>query len=165
MNYNRLKELMFDTLELLRTQMTEKYGDSKDADSYIFSELDMTAAEIEELYVDSDKSVYAAAAFDDRDIPLAEQHSMLSLLHGKILEECGFDTVQYSPDSKDASIAVSEGEGVQAVITVRLDRESKCPKYHISYDAGHDSDEIMLDAVEEVIDDLNGTNWDASDWL
>ena len=49
----RYKTLLFQALELLRTEMTKKFHDTKEADAYIFANLSLTVGEIEDLYLDS----------------------------------------------------------------------------------------------------------------
>lgn len=46
----RTKELFFQTLELLRKEVSRKFGDWKDADDWLFAQLDFTRGELLEIY-------------------------------------------------------------------------------------------------------------------
>ena len=82
----RLGELLFHTLELLRRQVENKFSDWKDADDWLFSELDFRKSEIEEIYAGRDALIYTGSAIDDEsgnsaemDKPLeADEVSLLS---------------------------------------------------------------------------------------
>ena len=54
------KELLFQTLELLRKEVQPKFSDWKDADDWLFSELDYTKDELAQIYAGHD----AAVSFD-----------------------------------------------------------------------------------------------------
>ena len=46
----RTKDLIFQTLELLRKEVRDQFSDWKDADDWLFSELDFTQSELVEIY-------------------------------------------------------------------------------------------------------------------
>lgn len=54
----RLQELLFETLEFLRKELGKEFGDWKDADDYIFSELSFTKEELRSLYDGRNIMVY-----------------------------------------------------------------------------------------------------------
>ena len=66
-----VKECLFQTLELLRKTMEENWTlksegsekpDWKDVDNYIFSALDWTASELNEVYKDHNKCIHTGSA-------------------------------------------------------------------------------------------------------
>lgn len=63
----RLHDLLFETLELLRKEIRKKFVDWKDADDYIFSELSFTKKELAELYDPRNTYVYDGAAKTERE--------------------------------------------------------------------------------------------------
>lgn len=74
---NHTKELLFQTIELLRKEAQPKFSDWKDADDWLFSELDYTKDELAQIYAGHDVQV----SFDSaKDAPAqAEQPKMLML--------------------------------------------------------------------------------------
>lgn len=72
-----IKELLFQTIELLRKEAQPKFSDWKDADDWLFSELDYTKDELAQIYAGHDVMV----SFDSaKDVPSqAEQPRMLLL--------------------------------------------------------------------------------------
>lgn len=74
---NHTKELLFQTIELLRKEAQPKFSDWKDADDWLFSELDYTKDELAQIYAGHDIQV----SFDSaKDAPAqAEQPKMLML--------------------------------------------------------------------------------------
>lgn len=80
----RQEELLFQTLELMRKQVEDKFSDWKDADDWIFSELDFRKFEIEKIYSGRDTLVYTGSAVDeetdsstDMDKPLKKDDVVL----------------------------------------------------------------------------------------
>lgn len=71
------KELLFQTIELLRKETQPQFSDWKDADDWLFSELDYTKDELAQIYAGHDVMV----SFDSaKDAPAqAEQPKMLML--------------------------------------------------------------------------------------
>lgn len=71
------KELLFQTIELLRKEIQPQFSDWKDADDWLFSELDYTKDELTQIYAGHDVMV----SFDSaKDAPeQAEQPKMLML--------------------------------------------------------------------------------------
>lgn len=71
------KELLFQTIELLRKETQPQFSDWKDADDWLFSELDYTKDELAQIYADHDVQV----SFDSaKDAPeQADQPKMLLL--------------------------------------------------------------------------------------
>lgn len=74
---NHTKELLFQTIELLRKEAQPKFSDWKDADDWLFSELDYTKDELAQIYAGHDVQV----SFDSaKDAPeQADQPKMLLL--------------------------------------------------------------------------------------
>lgn len=74
---NHTKELLFQTIELLRKETQPQFSDWKDADDWLFSELDYTKDELAQIYAGHDVMV----SFDSaKDAPAqAEQPKMLIL--------------------------------------------------------------------------------------
>lgn len=64
----RLKDLLFETLELLRSEIRKEFGDWKDADDHIFAELSFTAKELDELYKDRNVMIYTGSAIQEEEI-------------------------------------------------------------------------------------------------
>lgn len=58
---SREKLLLFQTLQLLRKTVSKEFEDWKDADDWIFSELDFTADEVEQIYKGRGESVYTGS--------------------------------------------------------------------------------------------------------
>ena len=83
----RQEELLFQTLELLRKQVEHKFSDWKDADDWIFSELDFRKSEIEAIYSGRDALFYTGSAVDDEadnfiDMDKTLEKDEVSLLSG-----------------------------------------------------------------------------------
>lgn len=57
----RAKLLLFQTLELLRKVNQKNFKDWKDADDWIFSELDFTADEIDQIYKGRGNLIYTGS--------------------------------------------------------------------------------------------------------
>lgn len=74
---NHTKELLFQTIELLRKETQPQFSDWKDADDWLFSELDYTKDELAQIYAGHDVQV----SFDSaKDAPeQADQPKMLLL--------------------------------------------------------------------------------------
>ena len=71
------KELLFQTIELLRKETQPQFSDWKDADDWLFSELDYTKDELAQIYAGHDVMVSFASA---KESPAqAEQPKMLML--------------------------------------------------------------------------------------
>ena len=60
----RQNELLFQTLELLRQKTQPKFSDWKDADDWIFSQLDFTKEELDQIYHGRNVLLYTASAKD-----------------------------------------------------------------------------------------------------
>ena len=65
----RYEDLLFQTLELLRKETSPRFSDWKDADDWLFSELDFTKSELEEIYAGRDTYLYTGSAKDDESQP------------------------------------------------------------------------------------------------
>lgn len=61
----RQDELLFQTLEMLRSLAEKEFSDWKDADDWIFSELDFRKSEIEAIYSGRGAMAYTGSAADD----------------------------------------------------------------------------------------------------
>ena len=61
---SREKELHFQTLQLLRRCIFDLFSDWKDADDWLFSELEFTKSELAEIYEGRGEYVYTASAAD-----------------------------------------------------------------------------------------------------
>ena len=61
---HRACQLLFQVLELLRKLAKSHFTDWKDADDWIFSELDITKAELKQIYDGRDTLYYDASAVD-----------------------------------------------------------------------------------------------------
>lgn len=61
---NHTKELLFQTIELLRKEAQPKFSDWKDADDWLFSELDYTKDELAQIYAGHDVQVSFDSAKD-----------------------------------------------------------------------------------------------------
>ena len=57
----REKLLLFQTLELLRKQTKNQFSDWKDADDWLFSQLDFTVDEIKQVYKGRGQFVYTGS--------------------------------------------------------------------------------------------------------
>lgn len=71
------KELLFQTIELLRKEAQPKFSDWKDADDWLFSELDYTKDELAQIYAGHDVQVSFDSAKDT--LEHTEQPKMLIL--------------------------------------------------------------------------------------
>lgn len=71
------KELLFQTIELLRKETQPQFSDWKDADDWLFSELDYTKDELAQIYAGHDVQVSFASAKDAPE--QADQPKMLLL--------------------------------------------------------------------------------------
>lgn len=56
------KEAVFQALQLLRKKIQPDFSDWKDADDWLFSELDFTREELERIYTGSAEQVYFGSA-------------------------------------------------------------------------------------------------------
>lgn len=61
---HRARQLLFGTLELLRKELHPKFADWKDADDWIFSQLDFTKDELQQIYEGRDTMVYIGSAVE-----------------------------------------------------------------------------------------------------
>lgn len=81
---------------------------------------------------------------------------MLRELYDAIIADgTQYDTLELSEEN----IFITNGEGVAAFIRIENG------KFDISFDAGGKSETVIKDTIPEVIEELNDTCWDASDWL
>jgi len=69
----RAKQLLFQTLELLRKELGSRFSDWKDADEWLFSELDFTKEELAQIYKDRGVLYHDASAVDLNAAELAGQ--------------------------------------------------------------------------------------------
>jgi len=58
----RTKELHYQTLCLLRKEIAGRFSDWKDADDWLFSELDFTQSELAEIFDGKSGMVYTGSA-------------------------------------------------------------------------------------------------------
>ncbi len=58
----RTKNLFFETIEMLRKTISKDFYDWKDADDWLFSELNFTKQELLEIYEGRDTMVYIESA-------------------------------------------------------------------------------------------------------
>lgn len=61
----RTKELLFETIQLLRTEIRTQFSDWKDADDWLFSQLSLTKSEAGEIFDGRGELVYLSSAKDD----------------------------------------------------------------------------------------------------
>lgn len=61
----RSKDLLFESLQLLRSVTEKSFSDWKDRDDWIFSELSFTKSELEEIYKGRGEQIYTGSALDD----------------------------------------------------------------------------------------------------
>ena len=161
MTRERTSKLLHNVLELLRTEVTKRYADSKDADSYVFSRLDITTSEIEEIYKNDPeelKLIYGETLIDDSfEVNKEEKQKMLNDLFNEIqeLDDYDDDTIELCY----LSVCIDKTRGVTVDITINADM-----KYKMTWEScGLDSEEIC-DTIQDVIEQLDDTAWDASDW-
>lgn len=85
----RSRLLLFQTLELLRKEIQPRFSDWKDADDWLFSELDFTKAELAQIYKDRDVMYYDGSAVDVEEAQLAgaRQSSIERLLGRPIFSD------------------------------------------------------------------------------
>jgi hypothetical protein len=57
----RKRDILFELLEFIRKEAGQKFHDWKDTDDWLFSELDLTKAEVEEIYKDRGAMVFTAS--------------------------------------------------------------------------------------------------------
>ena len=69
---DRKNEMLFDVIEHARGQANKTFGEWKDADDWLFSELDITKQELEEIYEGRGVMVYGGSCADGNG-PQAEQ--------------------------------------------------------------------------------------------
>ena len=62
---HRCRQLLFQVLELLRKTVKHQFSDWKDADDWVFSELDITKSELKQIYEGRDTLYNDDAAVDD----------------------------------------------------------------------------------------------------
>ena len=60
----RTKDLHFQTLQLLRRSIRDLFADWKDADDWLFAELEFTKSELAEIYEGRDVYIYTGSAVD-----------------------------------------------------------------------------------------------------
>ena len=60
----RTRELHYQTLQLLRRSIRDLFSDWKDADDWLFSELEFTKSELSEIYDGRGELVYLGSAVD-----------------------------------------------------------------------------------------------------
>lgn len=65
----RYKQIAFQALQLLRSTVRTKYYDWKDADDWLFAEMDLEAGEVEEIYSGYFDMVYTGSCFADGESP------------------------------------------------------------------------------------------------
>ena len=64
---HRYRQLLFQVLEMLRKAITPRFYDWKDADDWLFSELDITKSELAQIYEGREVCYYDGSAVDDSD--------------------------------------------------------------------------------------------------
>lgn len=64
---HRYRQLLFQALEMLRKAVTPRFYDWKDADDWLFSELDITKSELAQIYEGREVWYYDGSAADDSD--------------------------------------------------------------------------------------------------
>lgn len=62
------KEAVFQTLQLLRKKIHPDFSDWKDADDWLFSELNFTREDLERIYAGSSELVYYGSAVAEGDL-------------------------------------------------------------------------------------------------
>ena len=60
----RTKDLHFQTLQFLRRSVRDLFADWKDADDWLFAELEFTKSELAEIYEGRDVYIYTGSAVD-----------------------------------------------------------------------------------------------------
>lgn len=75
---HRARQLLFSTLELLRKEIHPKFADWKDADDWLFAQLDITKDELQQIYKGRDTMVYIGSA-----VELPETKNKSFLIPGK----------------------------------------------------------------------------------
>lgn len=79
----RSRLLLFQTLELLRKEIQPKFADWKDADDWLFSELDFTKGELAQIYKDRGVLYFDGSTVDFEGAELArERHESIERLLG-----------------------------------------------------------------------------------
>ncbi len=80
----RARLLLFQTLELLRKEVQPRFSDWKDADDWLFSELDFTKEELAQIYKGRGVLYYDGSAVDMDAAQLSgERHSSIERLIGR----------------------------------------------------------------------------------
>lgn len=66
----RRGDILFNVLEFIRKQVRDNFSDWKDADDWLFSNLDITKRELDEIYADSDELVHCESCIPDGEVQL-----------------------------------------------------------------------------------------------
>jgi|GEM_PF-6998497 len=91
---------------------------------------------------------------------------MLKKLYDAIVDEGRvYDTLEFT-EEPSAQIYITEGYGVDVFIEITDDNKFKMQfnAKSINEDDEGQSEEVIVSTVQEVIEQLNGTCWDESDW-
>ena len=63
----RMKELLFETIQLLRNEIRTQFSDWKDADDWLFSQLNLTKSEASEIFDGRAELVYLGSTKDENE--------------------------------------------------------------------------------------------------
>jgi len=114
---HRAKELLYETLQLFRKEIQPKFQDWKDADSWLFSSLQITKSELQEIYDGKTDLIYIASAPDD---PIPVQHPFF------IMDE------RFSEEERDVLIS-AKNAGLSAG--------------HLNFIVSHSADWLEMDEI------------------
>lgn len=132
---NHEKQNMFETLELLRKtarRLPDFQGaDWKDVDDWIFSELDLTVGDIDEIYAGRDTLIYAGSAIEGF-APVAPTYRELADIferakRSRVLFVC--KTIETPTGKMVAVCPVGYGSGTQ-LVDVAIFNEADAPAIH-----------------------------------
>lgn len=93
----RARDIIYQTLELFRTTLIQQpqqrtvFSDWKDADDWLFSELDLTAGEVSQIYADHDTLVHTASCLADNTLVSDEERIEVPTKCGKLIAVNGLD--------------------------------------------------------------------------
>lgn len=113
------REIMFQTLELLRMATTKLFQlqhdgeppDPKDVDDWVFSELPITVQDIEDIYKDKDVLVYTASAIQGDTPPNYDYILNLAIVRLRVCEEEIWADTYAVPLSADEANALDNLSG------------------------------------------------------
>lgn len=151
----REKRLLFSTLEMLREELRRFpdfiNSDWKDVDDYIFSNLDFTAGELEELYAGTGKLIYAGSAIEGFR-PIAPTYDELKQILSHPLSAGLLCITKKVPHGEMAGLQVMYESGAQGDI-VLTEQDIPTLTEHIGQTA-----HLVFDGdnrIDVVIDDVS----------